>query len=272
MILRGQHADHYINEDGLEYLKARKFPEEKRILLKRLLGKTFPDEESYMQALKAFGIREERHLRRAYEAGLMGSIRKRYPSFPIIVSDDAGQFKVFNHAGCWIHAERRLSKLIPNNAVEKEPLDTALERYWSLYKELRAYQQEASTAKKEQLELKFDEIFTANTDYPELNEALKATHNHKQDLLAILDYPYIPLHNNISERDIREVAKKRKISAGSRMPMKRADEALCRGGGRISINSALRGCLTWGAEASQEGTEGGFCWDQTGLFLHRWRH
>ena len=33
----------------------------------------------------------------------------------------------------------------------------------------------------------------------------------------VLDHPCIPLHNNDSERDIREAAKKRKISAGSRM-------------------------------------------------------
>ena len=92
-------------------------------------------------------------------------------------------------------------------------------------------------AKKAQIEAKFDKIFTVDTAYLELNKALKATHNHRQHLLAVLDHPYIPLHNNISERDIREVAKKRKISAGSRIPMKRADEALCRGGGRISVKS-----------------------------------
>jgi len=32
-----------------------------------------------------------------------------------IVSDDAGQFNVFDHAWCWIHAERAINKLIPLN-------------------------------------------------------------------------------------------------------------------------------------------------------------
>ena len=216
LILRGKYKDYCINEYGLKYLKARKFPEEKCLLLKRLIGKTYSDEESYKQALKAFGIREEHHLRLAYEAGLMGSIMKHRPLIPIIVSDAAGQFNVFNHAACWIHAERGLSKLIPNNAIERELLDTALDRYWSFYEELKAYKQKPGASKKAQLEAKFDDILTANADYSELNKALKATHDHKQDLLAVLDYPYIPLHNNISERDIREVAKKRKISAGTR--------------------------------------------------------
>ena len=227
-----------MDASGLEYLKTRHFPEEKRILLKRLIGKTCPDQESYTRALRAFGIREEHHLRLAYEAGLMGSIRKRYPSFPVIVSDDAGQFKVFTHAGCWIHAERRLSNIIPNNGLEKEALDTALDNFWALFGDLKAYKKKPMPAKKAQIEAKFDKIFTIDTAYLELNKALKATHNHRQYLLAVLDYPYIPLHNNISERDIREVAKKRKISAGSRIPMKRADEASCRGGAEcISILS-----------------------------------
>ena len=215
-ILRGQYTDYCIDASGLEYLKTRHFPQEERILLRRLLGKTYPDQESYTQALKAFGIGEEHHLRLTYEAGLMGSIRKRYPSFPVIVSDAAGQFKVFNHAGCWIHAERRLSDLIPNNSVEKELTDTSLSDFWTFYNELKEYKQEPMPAKKVQLEARFDKIFTSNTDYPELNKALKAVHDHKQDLLAVLDHPYIPLHNNISERDIREVAKKRKICAGTR--------------------------------------------------------
>ena len=215
-ILRGQYTDYRINEEGLEYLKTRRFPEEKRILLKRLAAKTYPDQESYTQALKAFGIGEEHHLRLTYEAGLMGSIRKHYPSFPIIVSDAAGQFKVFNHAGCWIHTERRLSNLIPNNSIEKELSDTSLSDFWTFYGELKEYKQEPMPAKKVQLEARFDKIFTSNTDYPELNKALKAVHDHKRDLLAVLDHPYIPLHNNISERDIREAAKKRKICAGTR--------------------------------------------------------
>ena len=44
----------------------------------------------------------------------------------------------------------------------------------------------------------------------------EAIHKRKQELLLALDHPQIPLHNNDSERDIREVAKKRKISAGTR--------------------------------------------------------
>ncbi len=46
-------------------------------------------------------------------------------------------------------------------------------------------------------------------------------HEKRDDLLLVLDWPEIPLHNNLSERDIREWAKKRKISAGTRSELGR---------------------------------------------------
>ena len=39
---------------------------------------------------------------------------------------------------------------------------------------------------------------------------------NKEELLLVLDHPYLPLHNNLSEGDIREYVKRRKISGGSR--------------------------------------------------------
>jgi len=50
---------------------------------------------------------------------------------------------------------------------------------------------------------------------------LKRLHNNKSELLLVLDRPDIPLHNNTSERDIREYVKKRKISGGTRSDLGR---------------------------------------------------
>ena len=66
------------------------------------------------------------------------------------------------------------------------------------------------------MERDFDRLFTRRTGFVDLNEALKRIHNKRTDLLLVLDRPEIPLHNNLSENDIREWAKKRKISAGTR--------------------------------------------------------
>ncbi len=49
-----------------------------------------------------------------------------------------------------------------------------------------------------------------------LNDLIDRTRMNKEKLLRVLDYPNIPLHNNDSERDIREYVKRRKISGSTR--------------------------------------------------------
>ena len=56
----------------------------------------------------------------------------------------------------------------------------------------------------------------AKTAYVTLNLALQRTGNNQHELLRVLDKPYLPLHNNLSERDIRDYVKKRKISGSTR--------------------------------------------------------
>jgi Transposase IS66 family len=41
-------------------------------------------------------------------------------------------------------------------------------------------------------------------------------HRNKAELLRVLERPALPLHNNLSERDIREYVTKRKISGSTR--------------------------------------------------------
>jgi hypothetical protein len=49
-----------------------------------------------------------------------------------------------------------------------------------------------------------------------LNHVLRSFQRNREELLRVLDYPELPLHNNRSENDIRDMVKKRKISAGTR--------------------------------------------------------
>ncbi len=70
--------------------------------------------------------------------------------------------------------------------------------------------------KKQEIEKKFAEMCATKTSYASLNDVLKRLYNNRDELLLVLKYPDIPLHNNLSERDIREYVKKRKISASTR--------------------------------------------------------
>ena len=52
--------------------------------------------------------------------------------------------------------------------------------------------------------------------FSSLDNALKRIKHNKSELLLVLDRPDIPLHNNLSERDIREYVKRRKVSGSTR--------------------------------------------------------
>jgi hypothetical protein len=51
--------------------------------------------------------------------------------------------------------------------------------------------------------------------FAKLDLALKRIYRNKSELLLVLQRPDIPLHNNLSERDIREYVKRRKMNTTS---------------------------------------------------------
>lgn len=74
----------------------------------------------------------------------------------------------------------------------------------------------------------FDEVFGfCPLHYPSLSNALNQLRKHKAQLLCVLDYPDLPLHNNEAESDIREFVTRDKISGGTRSDIgRRARDAL----------------------------------------------
>ena len=98
-----------------------------------------------------------------------------------------------------------------NQLLEKAKADI-----WKLYGALKKYRRNPSEPQKLKLETRFDSIFTRKTGFASLDIALKRIYQNKSELLLVLDRPDVPLHNNLSERDIREYVKKRKISGSTR--------------------------------------------------------
>ena len=66
------------------------------------------------------------------------------------------------------------------------------------------------------IEAHFSELCQTKTSFATLNHALKRLARNKKELLLVLKRPDIPLHNNLSERDIRTYVIKRKISGSTR--------------------------------------------------------
>jgi hypothetical protein len=158
------------------------------------------------------------------EAALFGSlmVHDLYVTQPLI-GDDAAQFKVLGLmiGLCWLHAERHVARLIPLCAREQAAYDRTRDAIWNYYQRLKAYRESPTPRKKALLERDFDRLFLQRTGYVDLNEALRKIHAKKDSLLLVLERPEIPLHNNLSENDIRQYVKKRKISAGTRSDLGR---------------------------------------------------
>jgi hypothetical protein len=104
---------------------------------------------------------------------------------------------------------------------EQEAVDGVRDAVWKYYQRLRAYRETPTPQRKAALDRDFNRLFRRRTGFAELNDALRRIHEKRDDLLLVLDRPEIPLHNNVSESDIREWAKKRKISAGTRSELGR---------------------------------------------------
>ena len=216
-LLRGKHSDYVLNSDALEYMRNSKLPKAQQEQLATYDKKILSDGAQWKATLEGLNVTVERHVRIATEGALFGSVLEHGldPGLAII-SDDAGQFNLLLHGLCWIHAERKINNLVGFTKENREAIAKVRSEIWDFYNELKAYKEAPRAQRKVELEARFDEIFTIPTCFVSLNLALKRLHKNKSELLLVLDRPDIPLHNNSSERDIREYVKKRKISGSTR--------------------------------------------------------
>jgi hypothetical protein len=177
------------------------------------------DREAWEEQLNRWGVTSETHRRQVSEAALFGKLLTEtwYDDLGL-VSDDAPQFKLFGfvHGLCWVHGERKIDRLIPLTTRHRQAKEQAQDKFWELYKSLQAYRLEPTETAREAIEAQFDQLCQTKTGYADLNEALGLLDAKRDAFLAVLKYPHLPLHNNLSENDIREYARLRKISGGTR--------------------------------------------------------
>jgi hypothetical protein len=153
----------------------------------------------------------------ATEGALWGSIKAhRFLCDAVVLSDDAGQFNVGQHALCWVHAERLVHKLDAFNDRCRDAQARVRGLIWTFYADLKAYREQPGKRRATALRARFDRIFLSRTGFATLDRLLKRLHANKAELLRVLDRPEIPLHTNGSENDIRCYVTRRKVSAGTR--------------------------------------------------------
>ena len=218
--LQAGHGEYVINTAALDYMRGRALAGPVIDLLAAHPVKVFADKATWMAHLTALGIDQlaitPEPVRIATEGALWGTIQA-HGLLPgtVIVSDDAGQFRLGEHALCWVHAERLVHKLVPASDQQRRAVALTRTLIWWLYADLKAWQREPCPRRAAALRARFDRIFTRRTGYVVLDRLLARLHRRKAELLRVLERPEIPLHTNGSENDIRACVTKRKVSGGT---------------------------------------------------------
>ena len=219
-ILRAGSSLYVINAAALDYMRRRGLSEATLAALDRASEKEFAEVTAFNAHLDALGVFDREAapgpVVLATEGAMWGAIRHQgLLEGTVVVSDGAGQFRVGDHAACWVHAERLVHKLIPVTDAQRRAVDVTRQLIWWFYADLKAYRLAPCPKRAAAMRARFDRIFTRTTGFVLLDKLLRRLHKQKADLLRVLKRPEIPLHTNGSENDIRAVVTKRKISGGT---------------------------------------------------------
>jgi len=175
------------------------------------------DPDAWAAYLRRNLVDSPRAVALAPEGALIGGLAAQGFNLDIgLVSDDAGQFDLFVHGLCWVHAERPLSHLVPLNALDRCAIAWVRRQVWFVYRDLKAYRQAPDPAAKDRITAGFEALCATETTCKPLNEVLHGFQRNHAELLRVLERPDLPIHNNRSETDLRDIVKKRQISAGTR--------------------------------------------------------
>ena len=220
-LLRAGHGDYVINAEALAYMRRRSLSSPAIRLLAEADDKQFADQAAWQAHLDRLGISALKvapdPTQIATEGALWGSVKAHgLLGDTVIVSDDAGQFNVGQHALCWVHAERLVHKLNTFTAQHRLAQQQQRKLIWRYYDALKAYCRDPDPKRRVVLRARFDRIFRRRTGFVTLDRLLARLHANKTELLMVLDRPRIPLHTNGSENDIRCQVTKRKVSGGTR--------------------------------------------------------
>ncbi|RRR73813.1 MAG: hypothetical protein EI684_08275 [Candidatus Viridilinea halotolerans] len=123
------------------------------------------------------------------------------PVVPILLSDDAAAYDrvTTTHALCWVHEWRLYTKLHPQIPHHQGLLEPFRKDYWALYRRLLAYRTAPSEEERARLHDAFDTLIGEDTGYAALDDRMAMTADKRAELLAVLDHPKLPLHNNDME-------------------------------------------------------------------------
>src|SRR5467141_3145120 len=162
--LCGSTTFYVINDAALGYMKDRQLPQAVIDKFADHKERIFSCAEAWERHLLALGLTALKvtpdPVLIASEGALWGAIRHQgLLRDTVIVSDDAGQFRVGVHALCWVHAERLVHKLVPANDKQRNAIEIAKRMIWWFYRSLKEYKRAPSPQQAQVLRCRFDRIF-----------------------------------------------------------------------------------------------------------------
>lgn len=225
-LLRAGHTDYVVNEAALSYMRERDLSGPVITCLAESPDKQFADPQAWQAHLERLGVTELKvtpdPVRIATEGAAWGSVQSHgFVRDMVILSDDAGQFAVGEHALCWVHAERLVHKLDTFTDDQRTAQQQVRSLIWQFYADLKDYCQTPTPMRRAHLSERFDYIFRRRTGFATLDRLLQRLHANKAELLVVLEHPDIPLHTNGSENDIRCQVTRRELSGGTRSDLGR---------------------------------------------------
>lgn len=219
-ILNGEPLKFLLSEEAIALMKALSLPKKywkdienfsesvqhgyvNKEDLDTLLNRLFPDKNKH---------HKNRQL--ILETCAVTAYQYQEDAIKILLCDDAPQFKSLTEllALCWIHEGRHLKKLKPFRTANRKILDKFLDEFWAFYHCLLDYKKSPSSEQAAILEEQFETLFGQTTGYTDLDDRISKIAAKKDNLLLVLKYPGIPLHNNTSERGARRQARHRDVS------------------------------------------------------------
>jgi len=219
ILLQGKEG-YVINEAMIWHLFQCGIEDDVLNLFEAHTGKQYRSKKGMNRLLNELSLEGKKIREQCFEAALVGYISSTIlKPGQLLLSDRAGQFAVFDHAGCWIHMERPLRKIICTSQEAEDELKRVRGAIWDVYNKLK----EVSLTQegKEIVHKMYDELVKMTTLSSEINAVIHNFAVYREEMLKALEHPGLPLHNNDSEGDIRGVAKRRNISGSTKSDLGR---------------------------------------------------
>jgi FtsZ-binding cell division protein ZapB len=215
----GKPRIYLFNEEAFTLMESFRLPGKMISKIRNAILNTMLDEKQMQQLMREIFFHPNKgkiYRTRIMEAAAIAAYHNQteFPIVQVLLSDDAPQFKQLTgeQALCWVHDGRNYKKLEPIIPMYKKELENFRSRYWDYYRKLLLFKECPTQEKAEKLTDDFDVLFSTKTNYQTLNERIEKTKEKKFELLLVLKYPELPLHNNDAELGARAQVRKRDVS------------------------------------------------------------